>query len=149
MYLTIARGCCKPATWTVAVRACSSPRAGLRSARIIGGFESGRHGGSIASRRQLWLQGGSMGPRSTPSFPRSGNESWATGLTPAPNRPLGSRELNTNCTALSLITSRSVNGNTVRNFPIHRQLSAAQGSLTKNCLSTLTLPFELFETSAL
>jgi hypothetical protein len=29
---------------------------------------------------------------------------------------------------LSLITSRFVNGNTVRNFPTHGQLSAAQGS---------------------
>jgi hypothetical protein len=35
-----------------------------------------------------------------------------------------------NCTALSLITSRLVNGNTVRNFPTHGQLSAAQGSAT-------------------
>jgi hypothetical protein len=39
-------------------------------------------------------------------------------------------EVNTNCTALSLITSRFVNGNTVRNFPTHGQLSAAQGSPT-------------------
>jgi hypothetical protein len=41
--------------------------------------------------------------------------------------------VNPNCTALSLITSRFVNGNTVRNFPTHGQLSAAQGSPT-NCL---------------
>jgi hypothetical protein len=43
---------------------------------------------------------------------------------------------------LSLITSRFVNGNTVRNFPTHGQLSAAHGSLT-NCLSTLTLPYKI------
>jgi hypothetical protein len=36
---------------------------------------------------------------------------------------------------LSLIT-RSFNGNTVRNFPTHGQLSAAQGNLT-SCLSKL------------
>jgi hypothetical protein len=41
-----------------------------------------------------------------------------------------------------LITSRFVNGNMVRNFPTHGQLSAAQGS--PNCLSTLTLPFNMF-----
>jgi hypothetical protein len=37
-------------------------------------------------------------------------------------------------TALSLITSRFVNGNTVRNFPTHGQLSAAQGNLI-SCLN--------------
>jgi hypothetical protein len=36
----------------------------------------------------------------------------------------------------------------VRNFPTHGQPSAAQGSPT-NCLSTLTLPFKLFDSSAL
>jgi hypothetical protein len=36
----------------------------------------------------------------------------------------------------------------VRNFPTHGQQSAAQGSPT-NCLSTLTLPFKLFDPSAL
>jgi hypothetical protein len=36
--------------------------------------------------------------------------------------------LNTDCTALSLIAS--LNDNTVRNFPTHGQLSAAQGSPT-------------------
>jgi hypothetical protein len=35
-----------------------------------------------------------------------------------------------------------VNGDTVRNFPTHGQLSAAQGSLT-NCLSTLTSPYKI------
>jgi hypothetical protein len=35
-----------------------------------------------------------------------------------------------------------VNGNTIRNFPTHGQLSAAQGSLT-TCLSTLTLPYKI------
>jgi hypothetical protein len=44
--------------------------------------------------------------------------------------------------------SDNINGNTVRNFPTHGQLSAAQGSPT-NCLSTLTLPFKLFDSSAL
>jgi hypothetical protein len=42
-------------------------------------------------------------------------------------------KMDTNCTALSLIT-RSFNGNMVRNFPTHGQLSAAQGSPT-NCLN--------------
>jgi hypothetical protein len=38
------------------------------------------------------------------------------------------REFNTNCTTPSL--APTVNGNTVRNFPTHGQLSAAQGSPT-------------------
>ena len=36
----------------------------------------------------------------------------------------------TNCTALSLITSRFFNGNTVRSFSTHGQQSAAKGSST-------------------
>jgi hypothetical protein len=50
-------------------------------------------------------------------------------------------------TALSLIT-RFFNGNTVRNFPTHGQLSAAQGSLT-SCLNFDFAILNLFEPSAL
>jgi hypothetical protein len=53
---------------------------------------------------------------------------------------------NPNCTALSLITS--LNGNTVRNFPTHGQLSAAQGSPT-NCLNFDFAILNLFDPSAL
>ena len=52
-----------------------------------------------------------------------------------------------NGTALSLIT-RSFNGNTVRSFPTHGQLSAAQGSLT-SCLNFDFAILNLFEPSAL
>jgi hypothetical protein len=45
-------------------------------------------------------------------------------------------------TALSLITS--LNGNTVRNFPTHGQLSAAQGNLT-SCLNFDFAILNLFE----
>jgi hypothetical protein len=48
--------------------------------------------------------------------------------------------------ALSLIT-RSFNGNTVRNFPTHGQLSAAQGNLT-SCLNFDFAILNLFEPSA-
>jgi hypothetical protein len=51
-----------------------------------------------------------------------------------------------NGTALSLIT-RSFNGNTVRNFPTHGQLSAAQGNLT-SCLNFDLAILNLFEPSA-
>jgi hypothetical protein len=51
-----------------------------------------------------------------------------------------------NGTALSLIT-RSFNGNTVRNFPTHGQLSAAQGNLT-SCLNFDFAILNLFEPSA-
>jgi hypothetical protein len=47
----------------------------------------------------------------------------------------------------SLIT-RSFNGNTVRNFPTHGQLSAAQGNLT-SCLNFDFAKLNLFEPSAL
>jgi hypothetical protein len=49
---------------------------------------------------------------------------------------------------LSLITSRFVNGNTVRNFPTHGQLSAAQGNLT-SCLNFNFAILNLFDSSAL
>jgi hypothetical protein len=55
--------------------------------------------------------------------------------------------VNPNGTALSLIT-RSFNGNTVRNFPTHGQLSAAQGNLT-SCLNFDFAILNLFEPSAL
>jgi hypothetical protein len=48
---------------------------------------------------------------------------------------------------LSLIT-RFFNGNTVRNFPTHGQLSAAQGSLT-SCLNFDFAKLNLFDPSAL
>jgi hypothetical protein len=51
----------------------------------------------------------------------------------------------------SLITTlitRSFNGNTVRNFPTHGQLSAAQGNLT-SCLNFDFAILNLFEPSAL
>jgi hypothetical protein len=51
--------------------------------------------------------------------------------------------VNPNGTALSLIT-RSFNGNTVRNFPTHGQLSAAQGSLT-SCLNFDFAILNMFE----
>jgi hypothetical protein len=52
-----------------------------------------------------------------------------------------------NCTTLSLI-ARFFNGNTVRNFPTHGQLSAAQGSPT-SCLNFDFAILNLFDPSAL
>jgi hypothetical protein len=60
------------------------------------------------------------------------NSNWEAWLTPT--------------VRLSLIT-RSFNGNTVRNFPTHGQLPAAQGSLT-SCLNFDFAILNLFEPSA-
>jgi hypothetical protein len=67
----------------------------------------------------------------TPALARTSNLNEELGQVFCPSPP---HLINPNCTALSLITSRFVNGNTVRNFPTHGQLSAAQGSLA-SCLN--------------
>jgi hypothetical protein len=63
---------------------------------------------------------------------------WNTELVGTPPPP--------HCTALSLIPTS--NGNTVRNFPTHGQLSAAQGNLT-SCLNFDFAILNLFDPSAL
>jgi hypothetical protein len=60
---------------------------------------------------------------------------------------LGVDQLTPSYPAHAVRITRSFNGNTVRNFPTHGQLSAAQGNLT-SCLNFDFAILNLFEPSA-
>jgi hypothetical protein len=75
-------------------------------------------------------------PQSPPHSLSQGRDLFAT---PAPPK------MDTNCTAPSLVPTGT--GNTVRNFPTHGQLSAAQGNLS-SCLNFDFAILNLFEPSA-